>query len=483
MIIQIENIHARVMQASEDERSWLADYLSFPDQKAKFRRAPVWKRGDGKIHMLSDVASTFPAGFIEVVKKAAAEEKHTVRVVDKRRRPVTAAKIPMLDWLRDYQADAIAIAQKTERGVFHHTTGAGKTELMVALAEVYDCPWLILTHSKDLLAQTQARFAERTGEEVGQIGDGVFNPKRVTAATFQTLFKRLKKRDAKLIKFMAGIRGVMVDECHVVAADTFWRVVMSLSGAYYRYGFSGTPFARSDKKSIYTWGAIGPIIHRISAELLQQKGVLAKPKIKMLPVSHPRQDGSWIEVYAETIVESKQRNAVVVYAAEQLATKPCLLFVNHVKHGKILEDILQRRGVKVEFVWGKAKLPMRQAAIRRLVHGDVDVLICNVIFQEGIDIPELQSVVIAQGGKSVIAALQRVGRGTRRKSKSGKVTKEEFEVFDIADRGCGCKSALKHMSCKWIEKHTRGRRNAYASEKYAVVEDAGSAQLALKRIT
>ena len=107
-----------------------------------------------------------------------------------------------------------------------------------------------------------------------------------------------------------------------------------------------------------------------------------------------------------------------------------------------------------------AQLGVRRAAIRRLVHGDTDILIANVIFQEGIDIPELQSVVIAAGGKSTIAILQDVGRGMRKYTAEGAVAKSAFQVFDFADRG----SAV-------LARHTRGRLEAYAVEKYPVIEE------------
>lgn len=480
MLIEVGNVHAKILQASEDERAWLSEYLSFPDEKAKFvgRKVPVWKRGDGKVHMLSEMTGTFPSGFIEIVKKAAADDSITIKVVDRRKRPVKADPKALTDWLRDYQSEAIDVARKVERGVFHHVTGAGKTEVMVALADLYPCRWLILTHKKDLLAQTINRFAIRTGEVVGQIGEGVFAPQRVTVGMFNTIHARLKKRDKAMIAYLKTVQGIMVDECHVAPAATFWRVIMSLEHAFYRYGFSGTPFARSDKKSIFTWGSIGPIIHRVPAQRLIEAGVLARPKIRMLPIADAVLQKTWTEAYEEAIVQNPRRNALVL-AAAQKATKPCLLFVNHVKHGKIIEGRLRAGGTKVEFVWGSAKLAVRQAAIRRLVHGDTDVLVCNVIFQEGIDIPELQSVVIAQGGKSIIAALQRVGRGTRRTARNGQVTKEEFEVYDINDKGCPCRGKLEHMGCRWMRKHSRGRRAAYASEKYEVIEDPSLAGLAL----
>ena len=102
--------------------------------------------------------------------------------------------------------------------------------------------------------------------------------------------------------------------------------------------------------------------------------------------------------------------------------------------------------------------------------GRYDVLICSVIFQEGEDVPDLRSVVIGSAGKSVIATLQRIGRGMRRAS-----GKDEFEVFDVADLGCGCMSgpaSHRHPGCKWLDKHTRDRIKAYTTEGHeTVLED------------
>lgn len=474
MWLELHNLHAKVTKATDDERAWLDEYLSFPDADARFRerRLPKWKRGDGLIHMLSGPAQSFPSGFTAQVVLQGKKDGHQVQVLDRRRRPEKADPTALVDWLRDYQLEALEVARKTERGVFHHPTGAGKTELMVAIAETFPkTKWLILTHRKDLIGNTTDRFSRRTGESIGTIGDGVFKPERVTVAMFQSLYAQLRQKNARTIRFLEGIQGIMVDEVHVVPAATYWRVLTALPNAYFRYGFSGTPFARGDKKSIFTWGAIGPIIHKIEPETLITAGVLAKPQIKMVRVSHPmKATKNWTEAYSTLIVHSKKRNAAVAAAARK-APKPCLVFVNHVEHGKNLERIFRARGEKVEFVWGKHATPMRRAAIERLVFGETDILICNVIFQEGIDIPELQSVVVAQAGKSIIATLQRVGRGMRKRARSGEITKETFVVYDFKDIGCGCKSREKHKTCEWLEKHTRHRLAAYTSVKYSVVEE------------
>jgi superfamily II DNA or RNA helicase len=113
---------------------------------------------------------------------------------------------------------------------------------------------------------------------------------------------------------------------------------------------------------------------------------------------------------------------------------------------------------------------VRRAATERLVRCDIDVLLVNVIFQEGVDIPDLKSVVIATGGASPIASLQRIGRGMRATK-----TKSTFEVWEIADAGCGCTRKTKeedpdnyHPGCQWLTRHWKERLKAYREEEYDV---------------
>lgn len=467
MIVQRGNTLCHVVSGTESEQKWLFDYLSFPDESARFRRA--W-HSDGNVHMMSEVTQNFPAGFINAVIKAAALAKIKIQVKDDRKQPVLLDPKACVDWLRDYQQEALDVVRNgAHQGIFHHVTGAGKGEVVVALPELFPCTWLFLVHSKDIVAQQIARFEKRTGEEVGFIGQGAWNVKRVTCGTFQTVYKAMQMRRKCAKDLIDTTYGLMIDEAHRVPANTFYRVCLAFKNAYFRHGFSGTPFARGDRKSIFLWGAIGPVIHRIPADRLIKAGVLAKPKIRMVTSRQKVVASTWAAAYSTGIVNNVARNKLVVDAAVHVE-KPALLFVKELIHGDMLTKTLKARGVKAEFVWGKHKVQMRQAAIRRLVHGDVDVLVCNVIFQEGIDIPELQSVVIASGGKGAIMVLQDVGRGMRRHSSDGKVTKTEFDVIDFADRGCGCMVPNRHRGCNWLEKHTRKRLAAYATEKYEVLE-------------
>lgn len=252
------------------------------------------------------------------------------------------------------------------------------------------------------------------------------------------------------------VNGVVAHNCHVLPADSYLSVINRTKNAYWRVGLSGTPLARGDRRSVLAIGAIGKIIHRVRADALVEAGILARPKIKMVPVSQESDKPTYQGVYGELVVRSPKRNRAVV-AAVRAAEKPCMVFVKELKHGRILEEMLGRAGLSVSFVSGQHSTDWRRSHVKGLEQGRFDALIASVVFQEGIDIPDLRSVVIACGGKSVIAALQRVGRGMRKAA-----GKDTFQVWDLADDGC-----------KMLKRQAQARMRAYLAEKFEVTMAGG----------
>lgn len=456
MWIEVGNLYCKVTRATDEERSWLREYLSFDDAKARFRRK---KGGDGKIHLFNFLAGTFPAGFLGIIKDAATKEGFTIDAIDRRGVPCACDPNADLGWLRPYQSSAVDAVKLKGRGILWMPTGSGKTEVACGLALTYPCRWLFLVHRAGLMDQAAERWEKRTGLPAGRIGEGSWTEERFTSATFQTLYAQMNTERGQ--RLMESAEGVIIDEAHTLPADSFWRVAMKLRNAYYRVGMSGTPLARGDRRSLLAIAATGPVVYRIRPEVLIEAGVLSKPSIRLTPVGQKSDCPTWQGVYGECIVRSPSRNKVVVEQAQK-AAKPCMVFVKEIAHGRELEKKLRAAGMTSEFVWGSDSLDERKAAVRRLVHGDTDVLVASVIFNEGIDIPELRSVVIASGGKSIIAALQRIGRGMRvHRDTEGNVIKDSFEVFDVADKGN-----------KWLERHTRTRLRAYAGEGYETIVEA-----------
>lgn len=456
MRIELHNLTAKLAEATRDERRFVSSYLTFEDAKAKYRKGGRWARKGSadKIRLYNLISESFPSGFLRVVHRAARAAGHTVEVADLRPRPCAIDRNADLAWLRDYQLDAVHAVHKRSRGIIWVPTGGGKTEIAAGLVMSLPCRWLFVVHRTNLAENAAERFELRNGgtEAAGMIVEGRFDVQRYTCATFQSLWSLLKNGDQRVGALLSNVEGIIVDEAHTLPASSFWRVVMACPSAFFRVGMSGTPLARGDRRSMFTIAATGPVLYRIKPEVLIQAGVLSRPLIRMCAIEQTTKGQNYQGVYGECVVRSSRRNRLVL-AMTKAATKPAIVFVKQIDHGKDLQKRFSKAGIESEFVWGEKNLAKRKAAVRRLEHGDTDVMIASVVFQEGVDIPDLRAVVNAAGGKSAIAALQRMGRGMRVSSDGS----TDFEVWDVYDE-----------RPPMLMRHAKARRKAYEAEGHEV---------------
>jgi superfamily II DNA or RNA helicase len=455
------NLNVKVTRASDEEVEWLRSKdsgLTFSDKRGLFAKGEV-----DRVRFYDLLESTFPAGFLPGVMESARACGIQAQVIDGRGPGPVAIPSPLTadgSTARGYQLDAETVAVRLERGIIQIATGGGKTNVAVAIAQRFPTVrWLFLAHRATLMEQAAERYEALTGNKAGRIGEGAWNEEaHFTCATFQSLSSALKK--GKHLASFKAWTGLIVDEAHTLPAASYYEVSMALPNARLRLGISATPLDREDKRGVFAVASLGPVIYEHRADSLIKAGYLAKPLIKMVKVKQEfrqvDQHGlirrwKWNKVYDEGVVRSLQRNRALL-AAVARAEKPCLVFVKEILHGKAFDRALKARSLRSDFIWGDASLQARKDAVRRLLRGDTEVLVSSVIFQEGVDIPELRSVVVASGGKSVIAALQRIGRGMRRSD-----GKDTFEVWDVADEGEA-----------WLERHAKARRLAYQREKFQV---------------
>jgi len=443
MKIAVGNVWSEVLDAELREERQLDDYLSC--EYVTYRGRPGGRTRIVDRYKMYRADRKFPTGFVAMLPGAGFK----VDLVDAGGlSPIVSDPNADLAWLRDYQKKAVQAAVQRGRGLIKVPTGGGKTEIFIGLTRALPVEWLFVVHRADLVRQTADRFRLRTGEKAGTFEGGEWHrgSANVTVSTFQAIYWALKNKVGSGVReLIDNIGGINVDEVHAQPADTFYKVSMMFENARYRIGQSATPLDRSELDSLRTIGCLGPIIYEIKKDVLVQAGVLSESDIYMVPVEQEGRTGvAWRVVYNDFVVHSKERNDVLAKMAV-LADKPCLMFVDEYAHGLNLQREMEARGLRVGFVHGGHSLEMRQSKIKRLIQDQVDVLLCTVIFQEGIDIPELRSVINAAGKASVVAALQRIGRGMR--VSAGKT---RFQVWDVWDQGQ-----------KWLQEHAKERYQAY----------------------
>ncbi len=432
------------------------DVLTYLQPGYYFSRA--WKNHtwDGKIRLMG-VTGKFPAGLTPWLIGRLTTEGIDIELIDNRPDPLPVD--PVLAELslsgiemREYQTEAIENALRDERGVLFHPTGAGKTEVMIQLALRIGRPCLVLVHRKDLMYQTAKRFIgalELHGEGVvGLIGDGLWQPRHITIASFQTLYKRLKEKAGIETWLREEIGQVHVDEAHHLPAQSYERVMANLWAARWRYGYSATPYkSEGDMEAFFkvsSW--LGSTVHQVEAQKLADEGYLVPVDVFMVKL--PQQKVRWGRYSTAVelgIINHETRNKYITTLARRLdesKSGAVAILVDRLEHGKKLAATLG-----CLFLAGAQSGERRQQVYDELRSGERNLIVLSRIADEGLDVPTIAYLILAGGGKAAHLTVQRIGRGMRVSE-----GKQNLFAFDFLDTG------------KWLEKHAQARWETYKSQ-------------------
>jgi superfamily II DNA or RNA helicase len=419
---------------------------------------------NGKVNVLT-AAGNFPTGLLpEVMGRLWGTYKLLPTLIDNRPtlKPIRVGNSPQPLEMRPYQEEALQACATSRfqslpwyRGIIEVATGGGKTEIAIELFRRNPRPTIFLVHRKTLARQTAERFERYFKTPVGRMFDGVFQPdfQGITVATIQTICTHIERSETQHI--LEGAEQVFYDEAHLIAAkmetgNQFIKVSNSLKKAHFRWGLTATPFLRDTYSNLLLEGVCGSVLYAETSKDLIDKGYLTPARIFVDKAIYvPKCPKPWPECYDTGIVLNKGRN-------EQIrdwfmsVPKPCFVLTMQVAHAKIL--LRQMNGMSVAYLDGKSTNEERYQVMKDLASGALEGVICTTIFDEGVDVPELQSVILAGGGKSTIKTIQRVGRALRLSDK-----KTEATIVDFMD-----------TSCHHLKKHSEARIKTYEKRGFTV---------------
>lgn len=274
--------------------------------------------------------------------------------------------------------------------------------------------------------------------------------------------------------------NVLVHNCHHLPSNTMNAVARESVNAYYRIGVSATPWRDAGDDIL-----IEAILRKrrpentINASKLIGLGFLTPCTIYFVPNKEVAQGKSYHTVYKRAIVENKKRNENIVKIAvkmKETKDKTTLILIQHVKHGETLQKMLFKkipeesftvkvahpktgkeqlvRVKNVEFLSGQDDSIRRAAVIKATKEKKVKILIGSTIADEGLDVPSLDCLILAGGGKSSTRAFQRVGRVIRLFTDPNTgIPKDRAIVFDFVDY------------TPMLRRHSRVREKLYRTEE------------------
>jgi superfamily II DNA or RNA helicase len=321
------------------------------------------------------------------------------------------------------------IALARERG--HHrnllvsATGTGKT-VMAAIdyARMRDrlprSRLLFVAHREEILEQSLATFRHGVRDYAfGELWVGGQRPRQ-----FDHVFASIQSLNAAGLGSLepSHFDVVIVDEFHHAAAPSY-RALLEHVTPTELLGLTATP-ERSDGLPLLNW-----FDNRIAAELrlwdaIDQHrlapfvyyGIHDGLDLRQVPWRRGR--GYDVEGLSNLLTSNdawaRHVLAQIVSRVDDLRRMRALGFCVSVEHARFMARVFREAGVASTAVWGDSPDEERAGALADLAARRINVLFSVDLFNEGIDIPAVDTLLLLRPTDSPTLFLQQLGRGLRR---------------------------------------------------------------------
>lgn len=308
-----------------------------------------------------------------------------------------------------------------QRAIVISATGTGKTILSALDVRSFNPRRLLfVVHREQILDRTIEEFQRVLGGsplEYGKLSGGTRQTGcRYLFATVQTLSQPdvLQSFDPSTFDYM------IVDEAHRSAAPTYQKLLEYFHPSFL-LGLTATP-ERTDRFNVFEIFDYNVPYEIRLGDALEQDMLAPFHYYGVADVTF--EDGSVLDETADLRhLISRERVDHVVRSIEiygQAAVSPKgLIFCSRIAEARELSAALNQRQLRghvlrTRALSGEDPVATRNDAVRALDRGDLDYILTVDIFNEGVDIPAINQVIMLRQTQSAIVFVQQLGRGLRK---------------------------------------------------------------------
>lgn len=291
--------------------------------------------------------------------------------------------------------------------------------------------FLFLAHREEILDHARATF--RAVLKDGSFGEKYVNGFKPTHwnhvfATVQTLSRNLGQLDPTQFSM------IVVDEFHHAEATTYRRILDYFQPAEL-VGMTATPertdginvrdefFAGHTAAEIRLWDAL-------EADLLTPFHYFAisdNTDLRTLTWSRGRYDDREL---TQLYVNNRARSGLILEQVRQKILNPrqmrALGFCVSVQHAEYMAEVFTEAGLPSIAVTGRSPDSVRDDALARLGRHELAAIFTVDLYNEGVDLPEIDTVLFLRPTESATVFLQQLGRGLRKAADKAVLTALDF---------------------------------------------------------
>ena len=329
--------------------------------------------------------------------------------------PIEPPAQPVNPW--PVQIQALEALEQTRiqgfrRGLVVMATGLGKTLLAAFDSNRPDFRRvLFIAHREEILRQSRDAFRRvRPDGRFGFFSGADRDPDAdVVFASIQTLHRHLNRFESDRFDY------VVVDEFHHAAAPTYRRAIESFRPKFL-LGLTATP-DRLDGADLLALCGNNLVFECDLVEGIRQEKLSPfhywgiKDVADYAPI--PWRNGRFDPDKLAEAIETSQRAEQALAEWRERGAGPTLAFCTTIAHAEFMAEFFNQQGVRSVAVHSGPHSAPRQSAVEDLRDGVIQVLFAVDVFNEGVDVPEIGTVLMLRPTESPVIFLQQLGRGLR----------------------------------------------------------------------
>jgi superfamily II DNA or RNA helicase len=253
-------------------------------------------------------------------------------------------------------------------------------------------------------------------------------------------------------EFLQDVICLIIDESHMAKADVLKTMLTGpMSHIPLRWGLTGTiPKEPFEFQALFC--SIGPLINRLSASELQEKGLLAQCHVNIVQFVDPVEHKNYQSELKYLLEESDRLDAMAELIKEVNETGNTLVLVDRISAGAAL---VSRLGTRAVFVSGGTKAAERQEHYDEVAEATGKIIVATYgVAAVGINIPRIFNLVLVEPGKSFVRVIQSIGRGIRKAE-----DKDFVQIWDVTS------------TCRFAKRHLTKRKQFYKEANYPYTQE------------
>ena len=343
---------------------------------------------------------------------------------DKRPEP-TRTRVKFHGTLRDatHQNAALAAAIDAGHGVLSLPCGFGKTTVSLAIACKLGYRTMIIVHKEFLANQWEERIKQFCpGATIGRVQQ---NKKDVECDFVIAMLQSLSIKEYTFGDF-DSIGTLIVDEAHHICAKVFSQSLFKMCPKHI-FGLSATPNRKDGLTKVLHW-FMGPTFFAVERE--NQQDVEVFPiEFECQRFRDPPPCTRFGKLSLSTMIteltENRERNSMLVGLISRIAksTRQILVLSDRRQHCMMLHQCFPKRSGL--YMGGMKEADLAESSTKKIIFATFSQA------HEGLDIPSLDTVILATPKSDIVQSIGRIMRETKGK-------KNNPNIYDIFDQWSVC---------------------------------------------